>query len=73
MVRRGEDQAQLDHLSALTKALSQVEPQVTDLSVSVEKDWDTRFDFVAGTLSEQLPVPVRMVSFGPTERDKYCK
>lgn len=73
VVRKGEDQAQLDHLAALTKALSHVHPQVTDLRLPVAPDRHARFDFVAGTLSEQLPVPVRMVSFGPTERDKHCQ
>jgi adenylosuccinate synthase len=73
VVRTGEDQAQLDHLAALTRALSRVQPQVTDLRFPAITDRHARFDFVAGTLSEQLPVPVRMVSFGPTERDKYCK
>jgi len=73
VVRKGEDQTQLDHLAALTKALSHVQPQVTDLRLPVAPDRPARFDFVVGTLSEQLPVPVRMVSFGPTERDKYCQ
>lgn len=72
-VRTGEDQDQLDHLAALTKALRRVRPQVTDLDVPVDSDRNARFDFVAGTLSEQLSVPVRMISFGPTERDKHCK
>lgn len=73
LVRSGDEQAQLDHLAKLTQALATVRPKVTDLKLPVTTDRNARFDFVAGTLGELLPVPVRMISFGPTERDKHCK
>lgn len=73
LVRSGDDQAQLDHLTGLTQALVSVRPKVTDLELPATTDRDARFDFVAGTLGELLSVPVRMISFGPTERDKHCK
>lgn len=73
LVRSGDNQAQLDYLAKLTQALAAVQPKVTNLELPATTDRNARFDFVAGTLGELLPVPVRMISFGPTERDKHCK
>ena len=72
-VRVGEDEVQLAHLGGLTKALLAATPVVTDIPLPQGGSRDTLYELVASTLLEHLGVPVRMVSFGPTERDKVCK
>lgn len=72
-VRTGLDDTQLAHLGQLTKQLQTVTPVVQKLLLPTNVGRDTQFGFVADTLAEHLSVPVRMISFGPTERDKHCK
>ncbi len=69
-VRVGDDEAQLHHLGLLTKALEAATPLVTDIPLPASSNRDELFELCAGTLEEHLGVPVRMVSFGSTERDK---
>jgi adenylosuccinate synthase len=72
-VRTGEDAMQLAYLGELTKQLQVVTPVVEQALLPFGATRDKLFDFVAATLQEHLDVPVRMVSFGPTERDKVLK
>ncbi len=72
-LRVGDDRAQLDHLAALTKKLQAVRPTVETVPLNSGATLDQQFDLVAETLGEHLGVPVRMMSFGPTEQDKMCK
>jgi hypothetical protein len=69
-VRRGEDQAQLDHQRALGEALSACRPNVDTLDLPEAGDPERDAGFCAEIVSGRLGVPVRMVSVGPTEEDK---
>jgi adenylosuccinate synthase len=72
-VRVGEDEAQLAYLGQLTKTLQAATPMVSNIQLPAEGNQDKLYELCAKTLQEHLGVPVRMVSFGPTERDKVCK
>lgn len=72
-LRVGEDEAQLAHLGQLTKKLRACSPEVTTVPLPSGASRDELYLLCAGTLQEHLGVPVRMISFGPTERDKLCK
>lgn len=72
-VRVGEDEAQLAYLGGLTQALQAVTPVVTDIPLPAGGDRNKLYELCASTILEHLGVPVRMVSFGPTEQDKVCK
>jgi adenylosuccinate synthase len=72
-VRVGEDQIQLAYLGQLTKKLQAVAPVVSQVLLPFGRNRDELYQLCASTLKEHLGVPVRMVSFGPTERDKVCK
>jgi adenylosuccinate synthase len=71
-IRRGEDDAQIAHQGRLAQALFRCQPVV----VSKELVPGTDREYLAGLCSRKiqsaLGVPVRMISFGPTENDKMC-
>ena len=72
-VRAGEDETQLAYLGQLTKELQAAAPVVSQVPLPYGGDRNELYQLCADTLLEHLGVPVRMVSFGPTERDKVCK
>lgn len=57
----------------LTTWLKGVKPQIELLSLPDNTSRDQIYDLVAKKLLDRLGVPVRMISFGPTEQDKLCK
>lgn len=69
----GHDGAQIAYLEQLTKKLQACVPEVTTVPLKKDATRDELYQLCAGTLREHLGVPVRMISFGPTERDKVCK
>ena len=72
-VRVGTDETQLAYLGELTKQLQAVTPVVSQVLLPFGGSRDELYQLCADTFQEHLGVPVRMVSFGPTERDKVCK
>lgn len=73
LVRHGEDADQLKHQEELGKRLRLCQPEITATELPPAAGRDEIFLFCAGVLKEKVRVPVRMVSFGPTELDKICK
>jgi hypothetical protein len=65
--------AQLSHQEALGHQLKNCVPEINEYRVSPSAHQEDLFDLCAGVLGEKLGVDVRMVSFGPSERDKVCK
>jgi adenylosuccinate synthase len=72
-VQKGEDEAQLQHLSKLTDTLTQCVPEIHTVPLPEGASRDELYQLCADTLLKHLGVPVRMISFGPTEQDKVCK
>jgi hypothetical protein len=72
-VRHGDDDAQLAHQETLGRQLQSCVPEIETVEISVNAGRDELFELCASTIRERLGVPVRMVAFGPTERDKVCK
>lgn len=72
-VRVGTDETQLAYLGQLTKKLQAVTPVVSHVLLPFGGNRDELYQLCSNTLQAHLGVPVRMVSFGPTERDKVCK
>lgn len=72
-VRRGEDSEQLAHQEILGQQLMGCLPEITKYGVSLATERDSLYSLCADMLKEKLGVPVRLVSFGPTEMDKVCK
>lgn len=72
-VRRGDDDAQIAYQEALGKQLLRCTPEITTYEVPSAAERDKLYSLCAGVLQEKVGVPVRMVSFGHTERDKICK
>lgn len=72
-VRRGNDAAQLAYQQRLGQLLLHCTPEIRTLNIPTGAERDELYALCAGVLNEALAVPVRMVSFGPTERDKICK
>jgi len=48
-------------------------PEITTLKVPLAVGRGELYAFCAGILEKELGIPIRMVSFGPTEHDKVCK
>lgn len=59
--------------AALRQALENVVPVVIGTALDPQASVGALYAHCAETMYGALTVPVRMVSFGPTERDKVCK
>ena len=72
-VRFGEDEAQLAHQKELTARLFNCRPVIETIPIPIDKELEMLYKLCADKLFDNLGVPVRMVSFGPTETDKMCR
>lgn len=68
----GMNDEQLSYQENLGKQISGCKPEITALSIP-SLGQDELYSFCANVLEERLGIPVRMISFGSTERDKVCK
>jgi adenylosuccinate synthase len=65
--------AHLQHQAALTRKLLECTPVVTHIPLSPAASNEVAYDLCAATIRQATDIPVRLVSFGPTELDKMCK
>ena len=72
-VRHGDDDEQLARQGALAQRLFGCLPEVEAVELPPEADRDALFSLCANLIQRDTDVPVRMVSFGPTELEKLCK
>lgn len=72
-VRRGTDDEQLEYQEKLGKQLMNCRPEITTLKIPECMGREELYAFCASVLEKELGVPVKMISFGPTELDKICK
>lgn len=72
-VRQGNDIDQLEHQRALTKTLLACSPEIETIKLPKDANRDELYQVCADEIQRSTEVAVRMVSFGPTERDKLCK
>ncbi|HOX29748.1 MAG TPA: adenylosuccinate synthetase [Candidatus Paceibacterota bacterium] len=63
----------LQHQEELGKKLMKVKPVIETLNLPANANRDELFAFCARGFEREMNVPVRMVSFGPSEQDKICK
>ena len=71
-VRRGSDEIQLQYQEELGKQLNKCRPgRITKYDVS-QKDQKSLVEFCSEILEDKLGIPVKMISFGPAEKDKIC-
>ncbi len=69
-IKVGGDQ---EHQAALAAMLPTCTPEMSSVPIEAAATTDEHYKVCAGVFEEALDVPVRMVSFGPTELDKLCK
>lgn len=72
-VGREENERHFHNQEALTKSLFNCEAEITVHLIPRNIGRDHLYSFCAEIMKEGVGVPVRMVSFGPTELDKVCK
>jgi len=72
-VREKTKDAKRSYQERLGKKLSECRPEITSIKIPTGAEPDELFSLCAKTLQEKLTVPIRMVSFGPTEEDKICR
>jgi len=72
-IRYGDDNLQLAYQETLGEKLKGCIPENETYQLPLDADNNQLYELCAEVLGEKLKVPVRMVSFGPTERDKTCK
>lgn len=72
-VRNGIDEEQLRYQENLNRQLLNCHPEIMTLKIPLSKKDDEIFSFCAEVLEGKLGVPVKMISFGPTEREKICR
>ncbi len=72
-LKHGTSGEYFEHQAALGHKLFECIPQITRLPIDADADQETLYDTCAATMQASLGIPVRMVSFGPTELDKLCK
>ncbi len=70
---RVADSHSLEHQTALGQKLHECQPEVTTMPIDPGSSNDELYGVCADVLGGMVGVPVRMVSFGPTELDKLCK
>lgn len=73
LVNRADDMEQLAYQERLGKQLQSCIPEIVEHQVSVSAGREEQFSLCADVVSKELGVPVRLVSFGPTELDKFYK
>lgn len=71
-LRFGADEAQLQYQQELGQELQNSLPRTSEFSIP-DTNREKLFDWCREILEDKLGLNVRMVSFGPTERDKICK
>jgi adenylosuccinate synthase len=71
-VRCGEDGEQLAYQEQLGQKLLACHPDVEQVHLPQTATREELVSLCADVLSEQVSIPVRMVSFGTTEDDKVC-
>lgn len=69
-INRSADEAQLKHQEELGKALNGCNPQLFSHDIGQGTSEDNASELCSNVLQDTLGVPVRMISFGPTEKDK---
>ncbi|HRC27773.1 MAG TPA: adenylosuccinate synthetase [Candidatus Saccharimonas sp.] len=62
-----------EYQAGLCQSLLVQTPRITSATLNPDSDYDTLYGVVADRIQSSLGVPVRLVSFGPTERDKLMK
>jgi adenylosuccinate synthase len=70
LVRRGEDETQLERQRVLGERLRACRPNVSTVTLPEFPDSEKAARFCADRVGQALGVPVRMVSVGPTEDHK---
>ncbi|MCX6795500.1 MAG: adenylosuccinate synthetase [Candidatus Falkowbacteria bacterium] len=64
-------QGKTKHQEGLSAELFRVRPDVTSYKIGT-KNQKELFDFSKELINNQLNMPISMISFGPTEKDKIC-
>src|SRR3989339_496204 len=72
-VRPGDDDRQLLHQENLGQKLLKCIPQIDTIKIDPKANHDQLFELCNQVLKQKLGIPVRMVSFGTTEKNKLCK
>jgi adenylosuccinate synthase len=72
-VRHGEDEKQLTYQEALGQELFNCSPTIDTYPIFKDANKDQLYELASSVLQKKLDVPVRLISFGATERDKTCK
>lgn len=72
-IRYGIDVEQLEYQENLGRQLLRCKPEIITLKIPQGAGRDELYSFCAMVLEKELGVPVRLISFGPTELDKVCK
>ena len=72
-VRCGTDEKQLEHQESLGRELKSCLPILKSEKLPSGASREELYNLCSSTIEESTGVSVRMVSFGPTDRDKICK
>lgn len=72
IVRRGVDTSQLAYQQQLGELLWKCCPYIMRCPVGKQTPKDDLIRLYRDVMEDHLHVPVKMISFGPTERDKAC-
>lgn len=72
VVRRGEDEEQLDHQERLGKILRGCQPYVRSFKLADNSDRESITNLCGDVMMTRLQVPLKMISFGATEAHKIC-
>ncbi len=71
-VRRGTGPDQLEYQERLGKILRGCRPFLSSYIPSPHASREEWTQLCGGVLKEKLGIPIKMISFGPTEDDKIC-
>lgn len=72
-VQSGDGEQQLAYQRTICEQLFKCTPEITTHDIASNASRSELYELCAGVLKDALEVPVRMISFGPTEQDKLCR
>lgn len=70
IVREGIDDEQLKHQEDLCRQLFRCVPEIDKIPILPDASRENLYSLCSGILEDRLGVPVKLISFGPTEKDK---
>lgn len=73
IISKSSDENHLDYQTELTQKLLKCSPEIVSVPINPKASKEELFQLCSSVVNPSTGVPIRMLSFGPTELDKFLK